>query len=194
MKRRAVLKSLAAVVAIRPLTELDVFAQAGPVTNEQIAALKAIAEVVLPTSLGPQGRDAAVARFVGWIRNYKEGAERGGGYGNAQLGNPTGPLPTRGYPAQFAALDKAAEAQGGASLAALPIDKRRLVVESALNTPQRVNQMPARPNGANVIADFMGMFFNGPDGYDLAYNAAIARDACRGLEGSDREPAPLKRS
>src|SRR5947207_1495091 len=125
MKRRTVLKSLAAVVAARPLADLRLLAQAPPLTDANIATLDAIAEVVLPASLGKQGRDKAVSRFVGWVRNYREGAERGGGYGDAQLGQPTGPLPTRNYPAQFAALVAAAQAQGGASLAALAIDKRR---------------------------------------------------------------------
>jgi hypothetical protein len=158
-----------------------------------VTALRAIAEVVLPGALGRDGREQAVTKFVSWVRNYKAGAERGGGYGNAQLGQPTGPSPAARYPEQFAALDQAAQAQGAATLAALSADKRRLVIENALNTPTRVAQMPARPNGANVIADFMGLFYNGPEGYDLAYNAAIGRDTCRGLDGSDREPEPLGR-
>jgi len=192
IERRTLLKSLAAVVAVRPVAELALEAQAGALTDAHVESLRAIGEVVLPAALGRDGRERAVTKFVGWVRNYKAGAERGGGYGNAQLGQPTGASPAARYPEQFAALDQAAKDQGAATLAALPVEKRRVVVEAALNTPTRVTQMPARPNGANLIADFMGMFYNGPDGYDLAYNAAIGRDTCRGLEGSDREPERLK--
>ena len=51
--------------------------------------------------------------------------------------------------------------------------------------------MPARPNGAHLIADFMGLYFNSADAFDQAYRAAIGRDDCRSLEGSDQPPTPL---
>jgi hypothetical protein len=127
------------------------------------------------------------------VRGYKAGADRGHGYGNSQLSAPTGPSPAAKYPAQFDALDAAAKAKGAATFAALPAAGRRAVVESALNDAQRVTQLPARPNGNSLVADFMGLYFNGADARDLAYNAAIGRDTCRGLDGSEKAPAPLKR-
>ena len=191
MKRRTLLKSVAAVVAGRPLTRLALLAQPSSLTDTQIATVKAIAEVVLPAAIGPAGRDKAVARFAAWFANYREGADRGGGYGNAQLSAPMGPSPIARYPSQFAALDQAAQAQGGRAFAALPLDQRRLVVEAALNGSPPVTRMPARPTGANLVADFMGYYFNSADAYDLCYAAAIGRDSCRSLDGSDRPPAPL---
>jgi hypothetical protein len=191
MKRRTLLKSLAAVVAVRPLSELGLLAQTASFGDREIATLTAIADVVLPTALGATGRDREVARFVAWVRNYREGADRGGGYGNAQLSPPTGPSPAARYPAQFAALDKAAQAQGGTSFAALPLDRRRVVVEAALNDPQPVTRLPARPTGANLVADVLGYYFSSAAATDLCYNAAIGRDTCRGLDGSDQPPPPL---
>src|SRR4029078_7640179 len=155
------------------------------------ATLNGIAEVVLPTALGREGRDAAVKRFVAWVRNYKEGADTGHSYGSSTLSRATGPIPIATYPAQFAALDTAAKSQGAASFAAAALDVRRTIVENTLNTPQPVTRMPARPNGANLVADFMGYYFNGPDARDLAYQAKIGRDTCRGLENSEQAPAPL---
>ena len=67
----------------------------------------------------------------------------------------------------------------------------RRVIEAALTTPTRVTQLPSQPNGAHVVADFMGQFFHGQTGYNLAYRAAINREDCRGLDGSDAPPAPL---
>jgi hypothetical protein len=189
MKRRTVLQSLAALVAVPRLTRLELFAQAPPLNDTEITTLKAIAEVVLPSALGADGRDLAVAEFVAWVRNYKEGADRGHGYGNAQLQQPTGPSPAARYAAQFAALDKAASDQGAASFRALPVAARRPIVEAALNTPQPVTRLPGRPTGANLIADFMGLYFSSADAVDLCYRAEIQRDTCRGLEGSEQPPA-----
>jgi hypothetical protein len=190
MRRRTVLQSIAAFVAVRPFTRLRLFAQ-DSLSEANVAALKAIAEVTLPSAAGAEGRDRAVEQFVAWVRNYKEGADRGHGYGNSQLSAPTGPSPAARYPAQFAALDKAAVDQGAASFAALAAAARRAVVESALNTPQPVTRLPARPTGANLIADFLGMYFSSAEAVDLCYRAAIERDTCRGLENSEQAPRPL---
>lgn len=191
MKRRTLLRWLAAVLAAPPLARLRLFAQEPPLTAQQVATLGAIADVVLPDAIGRDGRERAVARFVAWVRNYREGADRGHGYGSSNLSAPTGSSPAPRYPAQFAALDQAARDRGAESFARLAIDGRRAVIEAALNTPQPVTNMPARPNGANLVADFMGYYFSSSDAYDLAYNARIGRDTCSTLDGSDREPARL---
>jgi hypothetical protein len=166
--------------------------QAPPFTAAETATLKAIAEVVLPSALDRAARDRVVTAFVNWVRGYREGADRGHGYGSSTLSQPTGPSPAGRYPAQFAALDKAAAARGAASFAALALDGRRALVEAALNEPQPVPRLPARPTGANLAADFMGFYFTSGDAWDLAYRANIGRDRCRSLDGSDRAPVPLR--
>jgi Gluconate 2-dehydrogenase subunit 3 len=194
MKRRTLLQSIAAFVATRPLWPLNLFAQAPPLTDANVATLRAIAEVVLPSSLGADGHERATKRFVAWVRNYKEGVDTGYGYGDSRVNRPTGPSPAPRYDAQFAALDEAARAQGGTTFAKLPADKRRVVIEAALNTPQQVTALPGRPNGTSLVADFMGYYYASPEANDLCYQAQIGRDTCRTLDGSDREPAPLGRS
>jgi hypothetical protein len=197
MNRRRLLQSFAAVVVARPVAAGAAMAspaaqaQAPAFGGAEVAALRAIADVVLPRSLGADGRDAAVTAFVAWHRNYRESADRGHGYGSSTLSSPTGPPPARRYPPQFAALEAAARDRGAASFAALPRDARQAVVEAALDAPQRVTRLPARPTGANLVADFMGLFFNGAAAWDLCYDADIGRDRCRSLDGSDRRPAPL---
>ena len=186
MLRRTLFQSLTLVLAWRPLARL--LAQGPQLSTGEIATLAAIAEVVLPSAVDRAGRERAVARFVTWVRNYREGADRGHSYGSSTLSAPTGPPPAARYPGQFAALDQAARERGGRTFAELSIDNRRAVIEATLNTPQPVANMPARPNGANLVADFMGFYFNGADAYDLAYNARIGRDTCSTLEGSDKEP------
>ena len=191
MRRRSLLRSLAAL-GLAPLARFDVYAQTSvSVGDAEIATLIALAEIVLPSAIGADGRKLAVDRFVRWIRSYREGADRGHGYGNSTLSAPSGPSPALRYPAQFAALDAAARAQGAASFAALASDKRQAIIDAALNEPQRATTLPARPTGNNLVADFMGYYFNSGDAYDLAYNAAIGRDKCRSLDGSGEAPPPL---
>lgn len=187
MHRRTLLQSLAAVVAARRFAR----AQAQPITAAETATLKAIAEVVLPSTLDQAARDRVVTSFVTWVRGYREGADRGHGYGSSTLSQPTGPSPAAQYPAQFSALDRAAVASGAKSFATLSLADRRVLVEAVLNAQPVVQRLPARPTGANVIADFMGFYFTSGDAWDLAYNARIGRDRCRTLDGSDRAPARL---
>jgi hypothetical protein len=189
MKRRALLQSLAGLLVARPaLGSAAAALQSDALTATQVATLTAMAEVVLPSAIGAAGRDSAVEDFVRWLRNYREGADTGHGYGAATLSRPTGPSPAARYPEQFAALDRAARAAGAASFAALAQAGRRAIVAAALEGPPRVTRLPARPTGANLVADFMGLWFNSAAAFDLAYNAQIGRDTCRSLDGSDKAP------
>jgi hypothetical protein len=150
------------------------------------AVLPAIAEIVLPAEAD---RTAAVAAFTRWIQNYREGADTDHGYGNTRV-RATGASPARSYPAQIAALDAAAKARGAASFAAAPREDRTAVLEAAI-ADAKVERLSARPTGAHIATDLMGHFFNSSPGADLCYRAAIGRDVCRGLPGSDKPPAPL---
>lgn len=192
MTRRLWLRLVGAVATALPLSSLRVFAwaqaQSAPALNT--ATLGAIAEVVLPSVLTAEERSDAVTAFVEWVNGYRVGAEAGHGYGNTRL-RRTGPSPASAYPDQLAALEAAAKAEGAASLSALALDARRRIIEAALTTPTRVTQLPSQPAGIHVVADFMGQFFHGQTGYNLAYRAAINREDCRGLDGSDAPPAPL---
>ena len=192
MYRRTWLRSIAAALVAGPFHRVKMWAQAPTLTSGDLATLEAIAEVVLPTAAGAAGRKSAVDAFASWVRNYKEGADRGYGYGASSLSTPTGPSPAARYAPQFGALDAQARAAGGRSFATLPIDTRRTIVEASLNDGQGVARLPARPTGANLIADFMGLYFSSQAAWNLAYRAQINRDSCRALEGSERSPAPME--
>jgi hypothetical protein len=195
VSRRNALKTLGAAAAAAPVFRLKAEATSVDweprgfhlqVEDLPAATLSAIAEVVLPSEAD---RPAAVASFVRWIAEYKEGADTDHGYGNTRV-RSTGPSPARNYPAQIAALDAAATAQGAAAFAAATLDQRRAIVETAI-ADAKVERLPARPNGAHIAVDLTGHYFNSPAASDLCYRAAIGRDACRGLAGSQNKPAPL---
>lgn len=183
ISRRDALKTFGAA-AVTPALRLKTAQPDG-----RDVVLMAIAEVVLPAEAD---RKVAVASFASWIDNYKEGADTDHGYGNARI-RATGPSPARNYPAQIAALDAAARAAGAASFAAASLDERRAIVEKAI-ADAKVDRLPARPTGAHVATDLMGHYFYSSSAEDLCYRAAINRDACRGLAGSERAPSPQRSS
>jgi hypothetical protein len=196
MKRRTLLQLLSAFFALQPFARLRLLAspQAAEFafTSDQQKTLQAIAEVVMPESIGSDGRVVPVARFMAWHTNYKAGADMGHGYGNSQVRavSPAPVLPR--YTAQFAALDQAAQTKGAARFADLPMAARRAIVEAQLNGPPAITRFPSRPTGANLIADFMGFYYTSAAAHDLAYKAAIGREDCRSLVDSDQPPAPLQ--
>jgi len=175
ISRRAALKTIAAAPVISRL-------QAG-VPDLDPSTLLALAEVVLPSEAD---RKAALAAFTRWIDNYRENADTDHGYGVTRV-RATGPSPARNYPAQLAALDEAARATNAPSFAAAPLDRRRAIVEAAI-AGAKIERLPARPTGGHIAADLMGHYFNSSAANDLCYRAAIDRDACRGLAGSESPP------
>jgi hypothetical protein len=186
ISRRNALKTLGGAAAV-PVFRLK--AEATSLTEESgldAATLAALAEVVLPAEAD---RTAAIAAFTRWIDGYKEGADTDHGYGNTRVRN-TGPSPARNYAAQIAALDRAARAQGAASFVAATVDARRTIVEAAI-ADAKIERLSARPTGAHIATDLMGHYFGSSAAADLCYRAAIGRDACRGLAGSENKPASL---
>lgn len=199
MNRRAVLQAVAALLAL-PRTLLDRGPgarragghQGTPFDARGMATLIALAEVVLPSSLTADDRRVAVEGFRRWFANYRAGADMGHGYGSSTIRQVSPPSPIATYDQQFAALDAAAVARGSAGFAALPIPARREVVEAALNTPKPITRMPSQPTGASLVADFMGRYFNGPEAWNLAYEAEINRESCRTLDDSASRPRPVR--
>jgi gluconate 2-dehydrogenase subunit 3-like protein len=202
VSRRGVIKTIGAAAAA-PIVRLDRIVrldQSFPLKAEATgegsrgfrlqaddpAILAAIAEVVLPADAD---RKAAVDAFTTWIANYTEGADTDHGYGNTRV-RSTGPSPARNYSVQIAALDAAAKAKGAAGFAAASLDQRRLIVEAAI-ADAKIDRLSARPTGAHIATDLMGHYFNSPTAQDLCYRAAIGRDACRGLAGSEKKPTDL---
>ncbi len=189
ISRRSALKSLGAAAAA-PVFRLKAEATSSQSSSFRLQAedstLAAIAEVVLPSEAD---RKAALAAFVTWITNYKEGADTDHGYGNTRV-RATGPSPARNYAAQIAALDTAAKAKGAAGFVAATVDQRRAIVEAAI-VEAKIERLPARPTGAHIAADLMGHYFSSAAAQDLCYRRAIGRDACRGLPGSEKIPASL---
>lgn len=180
MRRRTLLRWIAGQSAVPVWLSR---AQSTAFPGEQAGVLRALAAVVLPAEIGPGGIDKIAGDFEQWVRDYRPGAEMDHGYGNTRLRSKP-PSPAAAYAKQLA--DLRAELLGGDAAS------RRKAVETALEAA-RVSDIPRTPGGQHVAADLMAFYFRSSDANDLCYRAAIGRDLCRGLKGSENPPAPLKR-
>lgn len=187
--RRTALKILGTTAVAAGLPQGAAAQSNDPFDAAERATLEAIADVVLPAEIGDSGRRDAVKGFVRWVRGYREGADLEHGYGHTRV-RATGPSPARRYPAQIAALEKAARARGGDRFASLSIDARRSIVEDAI-TDASIDRLPRRPDGGHLATDLMAFYFRSATAANVCYRARIDRDSCRGLPGSEQAPAAL---
>jgi hypothetical protein len=165
-----------------PFAALRAWAQTASFPGKQMPALRDLAAVVLPTELGRAGTDRVAEQFERWVREYRPGADMDHGYGFTRVrSKPQSPAPV--YLTQLEALSDAV-ANGDAA-------SKRKAVEDALEQAG-IKDLPRSPDGKHLIADLMSFYFHGSDANDLCYRAAIRRDSCRGLEGSNNPPPPLK--
>jgi len=191
VRRRSLLGWAASALSTLPFirSAFGLATEATALSPEAQAAVRSLASAVLPASLEPARLTEIADRFLAWVSGYHEDAELDHGYGHTRL-RSTGPSPAASYPSQLAVLETAARADGATGFAALPAERRRTLVEAALTTAG-VDDLPERPDGRHVAADLLAFFFRSAEANDLCYGAAIGREDCRGLPGSDQRPVPL---
>jgi hypothetical protein len=156
--------------------------------------IEALADAVLPESLGESGRRDAARAFLVWARDYPAGVEEMHGYGYAEITlTPEGPSPR--WVAQLEVLDRRAlrlEDKASRRFADLTVAERREVISQVL---MRVTgpRLPSSPLAAQHVAiALMAHWASTPEAVNLAYNARIDRAACgRPLAESPRAPLPL---
>jgi hypothetical protein len=182
MKRRTLLQLLLGLVTALP-ARVRALAQLPALDVPDERRLLPIADVVLPSEIGADGRARVVRSFIRWLQDYRAGADMDHGYGFTRL-RRTPASPVGKYGPHFAALDQRA---GPAGFATLSPDARRGLLEEAI-AAAKIDRLPGRPDGGHVATDLMAFYFNSAEAHDLAYRAAIGRDTCRGLEGSDQRP------
>jgi hypothetical protein len=154
-----------------PFRDLRVWALVADFPGPRERALRDVAAAVLPAALGRIGTDRVAGEFAAWVRGYRPGADMEHGYGFPRL-RQTAASPAPRYLEQLERLEQTG-----------------LKVEEELKS---VNNLPAAPNGQNVIADLMAFFFHSSEANDLCYRAAIHRDVCRSLRGSEKAPEAIK--
>jgi hypothetical protein len=182
MRRRTLLRWIASLGSAVRFTGLRAWAQTATFPGDEAPVLAALAAIVLPSELGPDATRAVAQSFERWVREYRPGAEMDHGYGFTRLRNkPASPAPA--YLRQLEALRPALTSGDDAS--------RRHAIEAALEEA-KITDLPRSLDGRHIAADLMAFYFRGSDANDLCYRAAIGRDRCRGLAGSDNPPPELK--
>lgn len=188
MKRRTLFK-MAALAILSNVMPRFAWARAGTLSRDNHKLIAAIGDVVLPATLGADGRAKAVAAFVKWLDGYKAGVPMSYGYGSHLRYAVVPPSPVLRYPSQFTRLQELSKAKGAAFTALSPAD-RQAVVEAALLEAE-VTKLPERPDGQHVASDLMSHFYGSSDGNDFLFKASIRVSDCRGLDTSADRPASI---
>ncbi|MEO5762758.1 MAG: hypothetical protein ABIR28_10655 [Vicinamibacteria bacterium] len=188
MNRRTWFETVAAIAGVLHFGRVRAWAQTASFPLGQTVPLRAIGEAVLPESLGEEGRARVVTDFTVWLRDWKEGVDRDHGYGFTRIVR-TDSSPAGHYVAQIEALDALAMTRGGSFAKATIADRRAILNEVISNA--KIEALPGRPNGGHIATDLMSFFFESSEANDLCYRAAIGKDTCRGLPGSDERPEAL---
>ena len=191
--RRTFLKTAAALTAA---AALPAQLPGQPTTQQQSrrtldpALLAALADAVLPESLGAQAHARTVRDFTTWIAGYTPVTEEMHGYGNAEITyTPADPAPN--WSAQLEALELYARQTRRRGFAALPLAERRDVVRRQLASA-RSAALPSNPLTApHVAIALLSFWATSPGAHDAAYGARIIRGECRGLGNVTRKPLPL---
>jgi hypothetical protein len=188
LSRRTFLASLAAAV---PLVAITRRAHAAAVTHLQTdsATLDALAEAVLPSSLGRSGARAESAAFRDWGAGYRENAEINHGYGTSRL-RTTGPTPMMRWSAQLDALDAAAQRAHQKRFRDLGVAQRQELVRAAVKG-ERLDRIPGVVDANHVAIAMLAHFYDGSAANDLCYEAKIGKATCRPLAASSRKPLPM---
>lgn len=187
MKRRTLFKTALLAILSYAVPRFG-RAKAGVLSQDDRELIGAIGDVVLPSSLGADGRAKAVEAFAKWLDGYKAGVPMSYGYGDLRYA-VVSPSPSLRYPSQFTRLQELSQAKGSAFTALSPAD-RKAVVEAAL-LEAKVTKLPERPDGQHIASDLMSHFYNSSDGNDFLFQASIRVSECRGLDTSTDRPVSL---
>jgi hypothetical protein len=188
MKRRTLFKTAVLAVLSNAVPRL-VRAQVAALSRDNRELVAAIGEVVLPSTLGADGRAKAVEAFAKWLDGYKAGVPMSYGYGGQLKYEVVPPSPLLRYPSQFTRLQQLSKAKGSIFTALSPAD-RKAVVEAAL-LEAKVIELPGRPDGRHIASDLMSHFYSSSDGNDFLFKASIRVSECRGLDTSADRPVSI---
>ena len=183
------------VARLRSSQDSDWKRAVGALGSDYLAELKALTRALLPGVLSRQQTNAVALDFVRWLEGQNPRAEL------SHLGYKLRreDLATSRPGARRAAIDATNYARQLEQLRTLTTPRRlpqldrveaTLVLTSALQV-SGARDIPAGPTGANLLLDLLSFYYRQPSTVDLFHGRRIGALQCRGLDGVDREPAPL---
>ncbi len=153
-------------------------------------ALDALADVVLPATLGVAGKRAATDAFVAWVDGYEPVAEEMHGYGYADV-RYLPPDPAPAWRAQLDGLDLLAQRTTGRTFVSLDTQARTAVLDAALRRERGGDRLPAPLGASHVAVALLSHWASSPGAWDLALGVQVAPSTCRSLNDVRRKPLPV---
>jgi hypothetical protein len=190
--RRRFLKASAGLVpglALASCTDEEALQpDAAPILDRGV--LETLGRIVLQrTALADSGVSRVVREFLQWLERFEPVSERDHPYESGEiLYGPPDPAPLWG--AQLEALGIEADKRYSTSYTELSEARQREILERQLPGNLPVN-MPYAGEATHVAIGLVAWFYATPEANDLALQARIGRQTCRGLSGSTRKPEPL---
>lgn len=181
MRRRSILRILAAAAGALPIRPWQAWAQTVTFPGNQAKTFEALALATLPASLGHERILTEAKRFEAWVKDYRPGADTDHGYGRTRV-VPLPPSPAPLYLEQLQALQPDLNSADG--------ERARAAVIASMEKAG-VKDLAPYGRGRHIAADLMSHYFLGDSANDLCYQAAIQRHECRGLKNSNMPPPPL---
>ena len=163
----------------------------GQLPQLDLPMLRAVADTALPRELSDSEREATVAGFLRWLRDYRESAEMDHGYGFTRL-RETGAHPALRYADDLDALRQEARSRFDTDFADLLWPQRFVIVTEAIErAAPDMESLPSRPDGTHVITGLMSHYYRSAEAVDRCYGARIGRESCRGLFIDVDGPPPI---
>lgn len=191
--RRRFLKASAGIVSGLALGSCANEQPAEPAATDGLdrKVLDALARIVLPrTALGDAGIERSVDNFLAWLEGFEPVAERDHPYGDGEIRyGPPDPAPL--WQSQLEALNLEAEKRFGMPYVDTGEARQREILQRQL--PDHLpDDMPYAGAATHVAIGLLAWFYATPEANDLAHNAAIGRETCRGLASGAEKPEPLE--
>ena len=155
------------------------------------AVLDALGHLVLPRSaLGDAGVVRVVGEFLAWLDGFEPVAERDHLYDAGEiLYGPPDPAPL--WQSQLEALSLEADKRYGMTFVEVDETRQREILERQL--PDHIpDDMPYAGAASHVAIGLVAWFYATPEANDLALNAKVGRETCRGLASGASRPGPLE--
>ena len=190
--RRRFLKASAGIVSGLALSSCA-DEQASPIAASGLdpAMLEALGRIVLPrTALGDTGITRLVGDFLSWLGGFEAVSERDHPYDAGEiLYGPPHPEPL--WRSQLEALNLESDKRYGKTYTELGQPLQREILERQL--PDHVPEdMPYAGAATHVAIGLVAWFYATPEANDLALEARVGRETCRGLASGESRPEPME--
>jgi hypothetical protein len=154
------------------------------------AVLDVLGLIVLPRqALGDDGVTRVIGDFLIWLDGFEPVSERDHPYGADEIQyGPPHPAPL--WQSQLEALNLEAGKRYGLPYVDIDDARQREILERQL--PGHLSEnMPYAGAATHVAIGLIAWFYSTAEANDLAHNAKIGRETCRGLATGTTRPEPL---